>query len=178
MILQLSKSSKSGFTLIELLVVMAIVAILVTTAIVNSGKNPDRDVRLEKDRLTTYLREIQSKSLTTEKISGVSGKICGFGVRMSESNVQSYYVNSAGATPLDEDCSLSAYTSSSGTDLGNDFIPKIDGVSITFNGTSLFFLNPNGIIYFNGGTLPAVFTISKSGATDVTVQIEQSGNIK
>ena len=162
-----------GFTLIELLVVIAIVGILATIAVVNTGKNPDRDIRLEKDRLTSFLREVQNKALTAEKISPApTGKVCGFGVKMSGSNVRSYYVST---TNLNADCS--SKVAESGTDYADVFMPRTSDVSITLNGSSLFFLIPHGEAFLNGASFPATFTIEKSGQT-VEVKIRKSGIIE
>jgi prepilin-type N-terminal cleavage/methylation domain-containing protein len=166
---------KKGFTLIEIMVVIAIVGILSAIAIVNSGKNPDRDVRIEKDRLVTFLRDVQNKSLTAEQVSGASGKICGFGVYLSGSSLQGYYVSTS---DLNADCSNSNFTSNSGNDdLNTKFTPQINGVSLSFNGTKLFFLIPNGKAYLNGANFPATFTLSKSGQS-VNVQVGEAGTIQ
>ena len=85
-------SKHTGFTLIELLVAMAIIGILAATAIVNFGKNEDRDVRAEKDRLTSFLREVQNKALAGDR-AGISttDKICGYGTYFDSGNLQAFY---------------------------------------------------------------------------------------
>src|SRR4030043_948872 len=93
------ENSRKGFPLIELLVVMAIIAVLTATALVNFGKNEDRDVQLEKERLTTFIRDAQNRALTGER-EGISlnGRLCGFGVHWySSTQIGIYYILVTGA---------------------------------------------------------------------------------
>lgn len=143
-------SKHSGFTLIELLIVMAIIGILAATAIVNFGKNEDRDVRQQKDRLTSFLREVQNKALSGDK-AGISttDKICGYGFHFDSGNLQAYYASESGA---DANCSAAdnTYTHNSGNKL-DKFVPG-NGVSVTSFSADIFFMVPTGDIYKAGAT--------------------------
>jgi prepilin-type N-terminal cleavage/methylation domain-containing protein len=189
-------NSQKGFTLIEIMTVIAIMGILIAVAVVNSGRNPDRDVRLEKDRLVTFLRDVQNMSLSAEQVSetGASAcydtsysphkylcNICGYGVREdNDGNIQAYYVK---RTDPNADCSLLA--GESGQDYaGKIFLPRND-VTISGLGTSdrIFFLIPNGDIYENGSQASSDITIniSKTDASttaDVDVTIAPGGIIR
>lgn len=178
----------------ELMIVIAITGILVATAMVNSGRNPDRDVRLEKDRLTTFIRDVQNKALSAERPSknGAPGcydagnnyicSLCGYGIKKDdEGNIQVYYVVK---TNLDDRCS--DLTGEDGNDYENEiFIPK-NGVSIS-DGIStsdrIFFLAPNGSIFDGGSPLDGdkVITLSKtddSTTASVDVTITPGGVVK
>jgi prepilin-type N-terminal cleavage/methylation domain-containing protein len=170
-------SKHTGFTLIELLIVMAIIGILAATAIVNFGKNEDRDVQMEKDRLTSFLREVQNKSLTAEKIPGVSGKVCGFGVHQDgESTIQAYYI--VGAS-VDTDCSATPNSFESSPILDTFYFKN----SVTIDGSfgDIFFLSPNGNIYYGGSnvfTSPIIINLTKTGlSSPIPAYIDQSGRI-
>jgi len=193
------QNSPQGFTLIELLAAMAIIGILAATAVVNFAKNDDRDVRAEKDRLTSFLREAQNKALAGEKVPDFTGKICGFGVRhpIIHSSVCSgrrcYPITkpadwlevearaTTAATELTEDC---GYVLSVPVDLGiYDVLKFTLGTFYPSNGTKVnlakdvFFLPPSGEATCGTGcTFPVSATITKGSAT-ATVTIEQSGNI-
>jgi prepilin-type N-terminal cleavage/methylation domain-containing protein len=161
---------KKGFTLIELLVVMAIIGILVATAIVNFGKNEDRDVRQEKDRLTSFLREVQNKALTGDK-AGISGsdKICGFGFRKIGNNIESFYVST---NDVNGDCNASwkTYTKTS----YDTFSPSNGNVySLTGN---VFFMSPSGGVVCDGCVFPVDTTITKGGAT-IKATVDLAGRI-
>jgi prepilin-type N-terminal cleavage/methylation domain-containing protein len=156
------QNTSVGFTLIELLVTMAIIGILAATAMVNFGKNDDRDARQEKERLTSFLREVQNKALVGEKISTASGKICGFGVYYDSGNLQTFY---ASEPDVDAPCSPAA----SNTDLtGEQFVPR-NGVSIAEFSEEIFFEVPTGNVYIGGSRPTDVFTISMSSSVSVTI---------
>jgi type II secretory pathway pseudopilin PulG len=164
------------------MVVLAIVGILVATALVNSGRNPDWDVRLERDRLITFLREVQSKSLAAEKVSGATGKVCGFGVhRNSESELWVYYVQTSGPTPQDVDCAAvsNTYPGGSGDPYKISVYYLRNDVAIE-SFSDVFFLSPNGTIHYGGSSdasnFPVTMTLSKESIS-VPVNIARSGNI-
>jgi len=186
------QNSRKGFTLIELLVVMAIIGILAATALVNFGKNEDRDVRQEADRLTSFLREVQNKALTAER-AGISpsGKVCGFGVTF-EGGINSakiFYVETKDegtVNSLDISCADVSKINASGTNSNASIFPneefnfrkdvKIEGDTPR----DIFFLAPNGEVYSDGAsaTDPITINLTKEGLeTPVPVNIDPSGRI-
>ncbi|TSA45768.1 type II secretion system protein [bacterium] len=178
---KLKIAKRKGFTLIELMVVIAIIGILAATVLVNFGRNPDRDVRLEADRLVTFIRSVQNKALSAEKVPGSSGKVCGFGVHLSGSALQVYYVQTSGLSAQDVDCASLA--GADGSDYaGNTFYPG-NGVTVSLpNSTDkIFFLIPNGNIYYNGSSSSSDININltKTGlSSPISVTITPGGIIK
>jgi prepilin-type N-terminal cleavage/methylation domain-containing protein len=177
-------SKYTGFTLIELLVVIAIIGILAATAIVNFGKNDDRDVRAEKDRLTSFIREVQNKALAGDKsnIPMSVVKVCGFGVRgVSDgaASLQIYYIVGAG---VDTDCSDTSTTPNvfSSSPTLDTFYLKND-VKVDGSFSDVFFLSPNGNIYYGGSdnasAFPITISLKKGSITSIPVNIDQSGRI-
>jgi prepilin-type N-terminal cleavage/methylation domain-containing protein len=175
------KNSRKGFTLIELMVVIAIIGIMAGIAVVNFGRNSDRDVRLEKDRLVTFLRDVQNKALSGEQVPGSTGKVCGFGIHQIGNAIQAYYVEVGGLSPQDTICA--SHVGDAGTDYpGNIFYPG-NGVTISgmAAGDNIFFLIPHGDIYYNNGSLPQNIYLSKtvgSSTATVPVTITPGGIIK
>jgi hypothetical protein len=133
----------------------------------------------------TFLREAQSKTLAATKISGATGKVCGFGVHKnpgSNSELWIYYVETAGAEKLNTDCSDASVSKKYPGDSYKleTFIFR-NGVAIgAFN--DLFFLSPHGEVYTNGSDNSANFPVKINLSKDSTtladiVQIDESGRI-
>jgi len=166
------KSSSRGFTLIELLVVMAIIGILAATAIVNFGKNEDRDVRQEKDRLTSFIREVQNKALAGDRTGiSTSDKVCGYGIKKTDGASDSLQAYLAYNTGVDDPC----------TDIDSNIIDLESfnlqkGVEVN-SANDIFFHTPNGKISCGGCTLPATISITKGSSTDVNVKVDDAGRI-
>lgn len=75
------KKKDYGFTLIELLVAIVIISILTLAALLNFGKNDDRDLQQDVDLFLSVARTAQNKALTGEKdVNYPSRHICGYGV--------------------------------------------------------------------------------------------------
>lgn len=168
-------SRYKGFTLIELLVVMAIIGILAATAMVNFGKNADRDVRQEKDRLTSFLREVQNKALAGDRAGIPAGrKVCGFGVRQQEDtdNIESFYVYT---TDVDGDCLANWKTYAITENPSYETFYPSSGIAFSLTG-NVFFLAPNGDVACDGCTLPASVTIAKGGYS-IDATIDAAGRI-
>ncbi len=175
------------------MVVMAIISILAATVIVNFGRNPDRDVRLEKDKLVTFLRSVQNMALSGEQMpkADVSGcydasdkyicNVCGYGVEMAANNIQVYFLKKA---LIDDSCTnIASLTKSNYT---NKIFYPGNGVTVSLHDAAdkIFFLIPNGNIYYNGslynGSVPwdeINITLLKTPAT-VPVTITPGGIIK
>jgi prepilin-type N-terminal cleavage/methylation domain-containing protein len=173
-------SKQSGFTLIELLVTMAIVAILAGTAIVNFSKNSDRDMKQERERFTSFLREVQNKALAGDR-SGITltanQKMCGFGVnQQGGSIIQAYYIV---AGNLDADCSTTANSYDSTRKL--EVLVLSNNVTISGSFSDVFFLSPNGKIYYGGSdtfTSPITINLTRGGSSgSIPIHIDQSGRI-
>jgi len=173
---KLEIAKRQGFTLIELLVAMAIIGILAATAIVNFGKNNDRDVRQEKNRLTSFLREIQNKALAGDR-EGIpsGGKICGFGFTQTGSVGSTMGVFYVATNDLDADCKAN-WKSYPKTGYGS-FQP-LNGTTEIFSGTVIF-LSPNGATDCDGCALPiSSVTLSTSkGSATATTTVDPSGRI-
>jgi len=145
---------------------------------VNFGQNEDRDVRQEKDRLTSFLREVQNKALTGDKTGttlGVNEKLCGFGVNEENaSNIRSYYIV---AGSLDDACAGVTNTFDSTRTLDSFSLKKsveIDSSSFS----DIFFLSPNGIVYSGGSALSGTVSIPlKKGSAALNISIDESGGI-
>ena len=179
-------SQKSGFTLIELMVVIAIIGILAAAAIVNIGRNQDRDARLEKERFTAFLRDVQNRSLTAEKFAppagcSITGKICGFGVhKLGNSETSAYYVQTSGSSPYDVDCGgVSASYPSGSCNKLDSFILKNQLEFSDF--TDIFFRIPHGEISYGDGSADSSKTINiKNAGNSVSIPaiIYRSGIIE
>ena len=64
---------QKGFTLIELLVTMSIMVILISVVLANfSGTRGRRNVGLAKDNMASYIRKMQSYSLSSKNINGAA----------------------------------------------------------------------------------------------------------
>ncbi|MDP1845418.1 MAG: prepilin-type N-terminal cleavage/methylation domain-containing protein [Candidatus Moranbacteria bacterium] len=164
------KNSSRGFTLIEIIIAIAIVGIVSGIAVVNFGKNDDKDVRMERERLTSFLRDVQNKALTGEIVAGVSG-VCGFGVHyVSSSKIQAYY------TTHGTDCKISG-SKTYGTDLQDVFNVR-NGVTVNSSFSDVFFLIPNGEVYDNGTPMATPVTLTLTKNTSIGITIDAAGNIK
>ena len=179
----------TGFTLIELLVTMAIVGILAATAIVNFGKNEDRDVRAGKERLTTFLREVQNKALAGDVPSNslvsacyigsnfICNKICGYGIRVANAS----------------STSLQAYFAYDNTDINSNCTDKtkwqkkdlevfyIQNEVTASSPNDILFHVPNGEVYRDDNPLTSGFitiTLKKGAITNSDTKVDFSGNIK
>jgi prepilin-type N-terminal cleavage/methylation domain-containing protein len=179
------ENSRKGFTLIELLVVMAIIAVLTATALVNFGKNEDQDVRLERERLSTFVRDVQNRALTGER-EGISpdGRLCGFGIHYDDTwsdqnRIQVYYILVTGDGWQDADCAITSNQFSDRAGQEDYYLKNKTAVS-PFVG--IFFTAPSGTAYLagsNGGTMLGddfLISISKGGNSAV-VTITSAGNI-
>jgi prepilin-type N-terminal cleavage/methylation domain-containing protein len=167
---KLKIANRQGFTLIELLVVIAIIGILAGTAIVNFGKNEDRDVRAEKDRFTSFLREVQNKSLAGERLGIATDgmKVCGFGVsQKSATQLEVYYISTSN---LDDDCT-SLDNRYSDVDPCHDFesFNLTNGVEIDGAFPDIFFLSPNGEVFEDG--------VSLSGTDEVDISLAKGSTV-
>ncbi len=177
---KLKIAKHKGFTLIELMVSMAIVAILAGTAIVNFSKNSDRDMKQERERLTSFLREVQNKAMAGDR-SGITltanQKLCGFGVnQQGGSTIQAYYIV---AGNLDADCSTTANSYDSTRKL--EVLLLRNSVTVSGSFSDVFFLSPNGKIYYGGSdTFTSPITINLTRGTSsgsIPVNIDRSGRI-
>jgi prepilin-type N-terminal cleavage/methylation domain-containing protein len=170
---------KQGFTLIELMVSIAIISIMAVVAIVNFGQNADQDVRMEKDRLTSFLREVQSKAVTGEKQNSSvvpdGERVCGFGVKQNGSNLESFLIKTSDANEI---CSVdwASHLNTSDEKKLDTFFPGT-GIALSLPG-DLFFLSPSGIpLCANGCVLGTpLVTIAKSGAS-ASISVSPSGRI-
>jgi len=172
------RKKQSGFTLVEILVVIAVIGILASMALVNTGKNLDRDLRQEAERLTTFLRDVQNRALAVENVSGATGKICGFGVhKNSDNELWVYYIK----TDLDNNCSsvLKNYPGGAGDPYKIDTFIFKNGVMVD-DFSDLFFLSPYGEVYYGNSPVSASnlakITLKKESLT-VDVNIRESGDI-
>lgn len=163
-----------GFTLIELMVVIAIVGILSTVALVNMGKNEDRDIRNEAQRLTSFLRSVQHKALAGEYVA-TSNKVCGFGAhKVSGSELAAYYIP---APDLDTSCADIVDKSYSDANKLDSF-NFLNGVTVG-DFEDLFFLSPNGeVSTLDPNGFPEEITLTKNGISigDIII-IEETGRI-
>jgi len=185
------------------MVVIAIVGVLATMAVVNTGKNPDRDVRLEADRLTALLRDVQNRALAAERpsesevhgcyTSGVwtCGKLCGFGVHYipgTPNSFQPFFVAtkdiaSTGEDALDVDCGSSDVSKKFANDDGSQATPY--GTPFFFKSNvdagapgDIFFLIPGGNFYSDGiSGVDASILLTAESSYHATIDISETGNI-
>lgn len=180
---QNKKNPGSGFTILEMLVVISIIGILTVTAIVNIEKNDDRDVRTEKDRLASFLREVQNKALAGDRLgiptSGV--RVCGFGVhKINDSQIKVYYISTT-----DMNIACGSLNNTYGSGYRSDFNDPASfnlQQSVKLSGTfpDIFFFSPNGTVYKDGSLLTETIGLSltKGSATLINaVSIDISGRI-
>lgn len=161
------------------MVSLAIMGILAAAVLINTAKNTDRDVRQEKDRLVSFLRNVQNKALTGER-EGITltHKLCGFGAhRDSNSKVRVYFIET-------EDVGLVSWKDVKCEDVDNRYKATTAFEEFNFKNnvrvnafSDIFFMIPDGDIYYNNsGPISSDITINFSGST-VTVTIDKSGKI-
>ncbi len=158
---------------------MAVIGILASIIVVNFANINDRDVVLEKERLISFLHQVQNRALTGD-ISGISlassQRLCGFGARYDSNSekviVKYYYVSG-----LDLKCP-SGFSSGvlEGTVSEEQFVPdekkkvKISGFS-----KEIIFSVPDGRVWCSGGC-PTI-TLTK-GSSGTQIKIESGGEIR
>lgn len=181
------KKTKSGFTLIEMIVVMAIISMLVGITLINHGQNHDRDIRLERDRLTSFIRDVQNKAIAGEDVTGAV-KVCGFGIHYNAStgSIESYDIT--------VDTNVSCTGQPKGFDVAqaqSAFTPR-NGVIIKANSfytigsdvQDFFFATPMGEAYtaYAGGEArlsgsDITLVVLEKGDNEVSVFISSGGKI-
>jgi len=190
MFMQLNNKKRSGFTLIEIVIVVAVVGLLASATVVNMGKNSDRDVKQEADRLATFLRSVQGMALSGEQASEADVgstcwdssvtphkykcKVCGYGIEMDGANIKVYF-----ATRSSEDDSCTDFIHLTDVDYTNRvFYPQKNVAISDLDSDKILFLMPNGKIYKNSVPISTDITISlsKTEGSTVTVPITITPN--
>lgn len=175
------KQNTKAFSLIELMAVIAIIGIMSSVLFVSlSSGRTEKHLENASRQLATDIRSLQRTVLNGAVPSGVTGPICGFGMRDWGDNYRFYVIRKSDANDITTTGCTGSYLRSSATTSPSTIlnIKSFENGVVLLSGEDLYFEVPNGKLYVGGAQNASAEYILEKDGIKYHVCVSSGGNVE